>query len=41
MGWTGLLDATDEGHEEVVQYLLHSNADTEVQNQVRLVCSNI
>ena len=35
-GWTALLWATDEGHEEVVKYLLHSKANTEVKNKVRL-----
>ena len=35
-GWTALLYATYQGHEEVVQYLLDSNTNTEVKNKVRL-----
>ena len=40
-GWTALLTAADEGHEEVVKYLLHSKANTEVKNKVRLGEYNI
>ena len=35
-GWTALLDATYQGHEEVVKYLLYSRANTEVKNKVGL-----
>ena len=35
-GWTALLWATEKGNEDVVKYLLHSKANTEVKNKVRL-----
>ena len=34
-GWTALLIGADEGNEDVVKYLLHSKANTEVKNKVR------
>ena len=40
-GWTALLLAADEGNEEIVKYLLHSKANTEVKNKVRLGEYNI
>ena len=39
-GWTALLIAAEMGNEEIVKYLLHSKANTEVKNKVRLGESN-
>ena len=40
-GWTALLIAADMGNEEIVKYLLHSKANTEIKNKVRLGEYNI
>ena len=34
--WTALLIVADMGNEVIVKYLLHSKANTEVKNKVRL-----
>ena len=39
-GWTALLTAAEMGNEEIIKYLLHSKANTEVKNKVRLGESN-